>query len=509
MAEPRDTAKAGRLILGTRLRRTQPAAPDDSATDAARRRGLLRNVAVLSGGEVSARLLTMVATIVIAHLLGPADFGKVSLAQTIALYVAIVGDGGLTVWTQRQIILEPSKAADYIEDTLVAQSLLGLVATALTLVLAWVLPLPSGTASLVVAVAPFMLAQALSMAYALQGLERMGAAALTRLVTQAATAAVGIDAVAVTRDPLWAVVALWLGQFAGDLTALVFLAGVLRRPLRAPRLGRLPALLRAGAPLFVAMILYQYSTAASSVSLGMFRSAAEVGIFSAAVRPLTLAPVVMIAAFAAMLPEMVRRNTEGIAQLVTLLRRGAALAIRTTTVLAVLINAEAGVLIHVLYGQRYRAASSDLRVLVFLLPAYAFAGLVSQGITATSRYRDLMLTQGATAIFATVAMPIAASQWGARGVSWALLVTVVLLGLAHVVAGGPYLGYRWMAPVPVELAHAAIVFGSCALVTTLTDGNGYAVAATWAVIALLLEAVRGFPTLHDIRGTHVVGRHRS
>ncbi|MGH3949431.1 MAG: oligosaccharide flippase family protein, partial [Pseudonocardiaceae bacterium] len=82
----------------------------------------------LGTAEVIGRGLSFVAIIVVARVLGPESFGKFALAQVVVLYLSALGDGGLTLWTQREIVRRPHDLSRLIAQTLVAQIVLAVAA---------------------------------------------------------------------------------------------------------------------------------------------------------------------------------------------------------------------------------------------------------------------------------------------------------------------------------------------------------------------------------------------
>ncbi len=447
----------------------------------------------LGSAEILGRGLSFVAIIVVARVLGPESFGRFALAQAIVLYLAALGDGGLTLWTQREIVRRPAELSRLVAQTLVAQVLLALAAMAVLTVIALAAPIPGNTAVLILAAAPTALAQALSTVYALQALEWMRAAAVVKVVTQLVAATLAITLALLTGDAVVVIMTMWSGLLAGAVLALVILR---RAGLRArlPSLAHVGTTLRAGLPILGAIALVHYSQLMDTLVLGVLRGSHETGVYAAAARLMVVAAVVAMVLANAVYPEMVRRHAISATELGAFSGRLLALTLRGSLVAAAVTAALAPVIIDVLYDARYAASADVLRVLALLVPVLCVNSIGTQVLMAAGLRRRLLAGVGIGAAVASVAIPLATLAFGGVGTAVALVgaMTTQCLAFSWLARGPVTTG--WARLLGGEIGLGLLPFAAVAALTTSTMTHP-AVAIVLALgIAGGVEAARGWPT---------------
>ncbi|MGH3952160.1 MAG: oligosaccharide flippase family protein, partial [Pseudonocardiaceae bacterium] len=407
-----------------------------------------------------------------------------------------LGDGGLTLWTQREIVRRPHDLSRLIAQTLVAQIVLAVAAMSALAVIAFVAPLPEGTAILIVAAAPTALAQALNTMYVLQALEWMRAAALVKIVIQFIAAGLAITLVVLTHQPVWVITTMWMGQLAGSGLALAIL--LRGKGLRAerPTVANVRTTLVAGLPILGSLALVHYSQMMDTVVLGFVRSSYEVGIYAAAARLMVIAAVLAMVVANAMYPEMVRRHAESDERLGEFSGRALALALRLSIGAAALTAVLAPVIIDVLYDPRFAGTIDVLRILAFMFPVLCFNSLGTQVLMAAGLRKRLLIGVGIGAGFATVAIPLGAVAFGGIGTAIALLSAMVVQCSAFTwLARGP-LTTGWRQLLGREIGFGLVLCAGLAGAQHVTSGQQPLVVAATCLIGLaVIEAVRGFPTL--------------
>lgn len=447
----------------------------------------------LGGAEVAGRGLSFVAMIVVARMLGPDSFGRLAFAQTVVLYLAALGDGGLTLWTQREIVRRPGELRRLVSRTLVAQLLLAAVAMAVLAGIA--VTRPGETAVLIVAAAPVALAQALGTVYALQAMERMRLVAVVKLVTQAVAATAAVTLVLLTGRPVWVIMSMWFGLLAGAVLAYRFLVrdhGFRFEPSAWPGIRQT---LAAGLPILGSLALVQYSQQLDTVVLGLLRGSYQVGIYAAAARLMMVAAVIALVIANSLYPEMVRRHAESDVRLGEFSGRALAVTLRLATAAATLTAVLAPVLVGALYGARFAAAVPMLRILAFLFPALAVNSLATQVLLAAGRNRQVLFGVGAGALVATVGIPAGSVAWGGIGTAigfvGAMLAQCVALAW---LARGP-LTTGWISLLGKEIGWALALGAGTALGWLVAPGSPSVLVVAWLVTVLGIELLRGGPTL--------------
>ncbi|MDV6013565.1 oligosaccharide flippase family protein [Haloechinothrix sp. LS1_15] len=448
-------------------------------------------LASLGSAEVVGRGLSFVALVVVARVLGPDTFGQLALAQVIVLYLTALGDGGITLWSQREIVRRPHELSRIVAQTLVAQVALALVAMVVLGAIALLAPLPEGTELLILAAAPVALAQALSTVYALQALEWMRAAALVKVVTQAVAAFAAVALVLLTHQPVWVIMTMWFGQLVGAGLALAIL--LRRAELRAelPSMAGIRTTLVAGLPILGSLALIHYSQMMDTVVLGLLRSSYEVGIYAAAARLMMVAAVAALVITNALYPEMVRRHADSERALGEFSGTALALTLRGSLAAALLTAATAPVIIDLLYDANYADSVTILRILALLFPALCFSSLAGQVLMAAGRRRHLLWGVATGSLVATLTVPAATLTFGGLGTAVGLVASMAVQCLAFAcLARGP-LTTGWGARLHRELA-IGLLLGAVVLLAHLTvaSGNALLLASITALTLGLVELTR-------------------
>ena len=86
-----------------------------------------KNFAWLFVGNFGSLALGFITTLYLARVLGQAQFGKFSYAQTLAIYGAIIVDLGLNVYGNRSVANSPKHAGRYLTNIGSIQVLSGLL----------------------------------------------------------------------------------------------------------------------------------------------------------------------------------------------------------------------------------------------------------------------------------------------------------------------------------------------------------------------------------------------
>jgi PST family polysaccharide transporter len=464
-------------------------------------RRLLRNSAALTAGQLVARVMSTVAALVVARTLGPSLLGVVALAQTLAAFFGGLGDAGLTVIVYREIVLAPKNMWRLVIDTTVLQVALAFVLAGVLVLIAVFVPMPAGSARVLLLFAPYLLTEALGIEYALRAFEHMVLVAAIRIALQFVTSFSMIALVVATHDPIWVPISLWVGQLTGDVMIWWFLRA--RHPFERsrPRLTSAVTLLKAGAPLLISAVLINFWALASTVTLASLRSSRALGLYSAPFSLIFTAWVMSEVAVGGMFPEFVRRYRDDHVGFAALLDTVVRLTSRLTLPIAAFLMVGAEPLVRLLYGDRFAASGPLLQILAPIIPLGWFTSYVSYGLIAAGEGRAYAKGLAYGVAFATVAYPIWTGAFGATGTAIVSTLTVTIFALALTVYARIRIGVwpvpavlrEWdylVVPLVVLVAFRAWLTFDTVLVPLLAAG--IAVGA--------VELVRGFPTARQLSG---------
>lgn len=480
-----------------------PAGPDTSdprdgaaAAPAAAPAGgrIARNIVALGLSEVATRGLTILTALVVARSLGPAAFGQVAVAQTLALYIAAFSDGGLTLLAYRRIVVDPKAMSQLVADTTVIQAAISLAMTVLLVVVALAAPFDARLTELLIVFAPYALTQGLSLMYALQSLEEMRAVAVVKTATQIATAVPTIALVLATHNPVWVAAGLVAGQFLGDV---LFVARLRRhhglRFLR-PRLDRAPGMLREGAPLLGSFLLFNYAGTIDTLVLGLLKPTTDVGHYSAAARVTNMAVLLNQVVYGAVLPELVRRFHTGRDALRDFTDGLVALTLRATLAGSALVVVIAGPVVAALYGDAYRSGATVLAILAPGVALLWYAHLVGYALIAAERQREYLRAIASAAALATVVYPAATVAFGIDGMAAAVTLNALTQAVTFTYYSRTRLGLPSTAVVRGELPYFVAPIALAGVGALVIDPfPALSAAVLWFGGVAAVEAVRGWP----------------
>jgi O-antigen/teichoic acid export membrane protein len=282
---------------GSRVRRqwtTSPRSPPPgSPLDAALQRGHLRGVgtvlrgfAVLSAATVLIRLIGFVAVTLFARRAGPETFGTYAFALALAGFVVGAPTNfGIGMLGIRRIARDPANAGQVVGEALAVQAIIAAIAVTLLVALVPLLSSDAEVVTLTPLVALYYVAYSMTVDWALQGLQRLGAVAAARLAGQLLFGIV--TPLILIRGPAGA--ERYAAAFAAGamLTAIVAFALVRRAvgPIRVSwALAPLWDLAKRAAPLGFSLVMLQIYWSMDQVLLGLLTGKAEVGQYAAAAK---------------------------------------------------------------------------------------------------------------------------------------------------------------------------------------------------------------------------------
>jgi PST family polysaccharide transporter len=385
-------------------------------------RGLVRNFAALLLAESVTRAASIVSVALIARMVGASAMGYLALAQALTAFASMLGDGGITTLAQRQIAARHETASSVATVATVAQVMLGSITLLLFGAAALFLPIPSETSRLLLVLLPVVLAQALSLVYVLQALERMRSVAGVKVVTQLTTAGLGLGLVALTGDVIWVAASTTIGILAGDLlSAWVLLREHRLRPVPAA-VARLADVIGEGTPFLGITLLTQVLLQLDVIVLGFLRPAAEVGFYTGAYRLVlfvfTLSGLLSQAAF----PQLVRRNAEHGLRFQRLLRLLVRVAAHFTLPVTAMFVVEAPSIIRAVFGPEFAPSSDIMRVLAFWIPLGFYNSVVAIGLVAAGQQRTYLLIAAVGAVITTALLLALVPLFGGMGAAAAVVI---------------------------------------------------------------------------------------
>lgn len=342
----------------------------------------------MMGGELAARVLTLLATVRLSRVLGVDEFGALAFAAAVVLYLLLLSDFGLDLFGTREVAVLGDGARKALVEAVLGLRLVAAAAAPVVLLpLAVVLPVSTGTKTLVALSGLSLVPLALTLRWLFIGLERP---AIVAWATTAGQVAFLLGTLILIRGPrdVWRVPAV---QAGGELlTAVILLAAARRRlgPFR-PRLD--PAMWRRILPQSLPTLGADVARTAvysfDVVVLGVLLSEAAVGRYAVATRLLLLVLVLGRVYYLAILPSFTRalrhRHDQASATL-HLAARGATLATAPVMAGGLVL---AGPILGGLFGPDYAAAAPIFQVLAPCVMLVVVGGACRHALLVLGRQR--------------------------------------------------------------------------------------------------------------------------
>jgi len=251
------------------------------------RQVVAKNTLWLFAGEGFSRLIKIIIVIYAARILGAEGWGVFSYAITIAGLFTIFSDIGLNAILTREAVKKPELKAQYISTSFLIKLILLLCSSILILVVAPAFTKIEAAQSLLPIVALLLIFDGLrEFGFALnRALERMEREATIKIITNLAIVGFSLIALLIRPTPYMLAAGYTLGSAIGFGAIFWTLKHYFYNLLANFSKKLLRPIMAAAWPFALTGVLGGIMINTDTLMLGWFRSAAEVGYYSAAQRP--------------------------------------------------------------------------------------------------------------------------------------------------------------------------------------------------------------------------------
>ncbi len=380
-----------------------------------------RNFLALGSGEVFARVLAFGATVILAHRLGAAGFGRLAIATALVLYLSKIADAGIDLGLGIREVAHARDRLGEIVPTILTLRLL--LASVLVIVFGGgallLLPSPDG---LVIALYTLtLLGVAASTRWVHVGLERAGLVGLARCAGEALM----LLGVLLWVHQVGDIARAPLAQLAGDAFAALVLALALRRHgvLRlAWRPEVIRPLVRRAIPYVGSVLLGLVIYNADLIFLRVLRGPVTVGYYAAAYAPISFLLNVGVAYSMSLLPTLTRLRNDPAAER-DLYHTGSAHVMAVALPIAVGGLLVAAQIIALIFGPEFLPAGPALAILVCSVPLSAVRDLSVVALLARGREDRVFRTLVASAAVSLLLCLVLIPPFGMIGAAVATLAT--------------------------------------------------------------------------------------
>lgn len=384
-----------------------------------------KNTFWLSFGEITGRVLRLFVVAYAFRVLGAAGWGALSYLTSLAAVLTVFSDIGLSSVLIREVTKNPAMKGKYFSTAFFFKFIL----TALSfLIIVFIAPLVTKipvSPALVYLVGGLAIFDSLRRfgAALFRAAERMELEALVNIITQTVIVIVGFTALLIIASPESLAAAYTIGAGVGLIVTIYLLRNEVRQLFSNFDAGLLRPIISAAWPLSIAAIFGVLIVNIDTVIVGWFRSAAEVGFYAAAQKPIAflyLLPALVTGAFFPVLARLANKDNE---QFRRVLERGLGLVFLIAIPVTAGIILTAGDIVHLFYGSEGAPAAAPLRILALTLLAVFPVGMIINAVFAYNRQSELVPLWSAGLIMNTALGLLLVPQWGIIGAAWAVLLT--------------------------------------------------------------------------------------
>jgi O-antigen/teichoic acid export membrane protein len=374
---------------------------------------LLRNIFNLSLGELGARVMHILAIMILARRLGSESFGYFILATTVTTYLSLLVQQGLDTIAVRWISQQQFNLSE------VVASILGfrlMVATMLTVGLflyAFIFAPHDDFNLILVIMSVLYFTNALSLRWPFLTSEKMTHPAVASFISQLCFFLGALLVVNSLQAPFAA-----FAQVAGEVLATLYLwlafnaRGGHVRP--AMNILLIRWLLLETWPIFVSLLLGTMMYNFDLIALRLMNRTAEIGVYAATYRCITVFSPILVAIQWSIYPEFSRAWPD-----FSRIRRAAINLSLISSVTfgsaGLLLYALAGPLLVMLYGEEFRSGAQYLQVLSWILPIQGLRTILRQIVLASRQQRadtvNLAAAASTNVLFDVLLIP----RYGALG----------------------------------------------------------------------------------------------
>ena len=262
----------------------------ERVSDEQKRNGLRRTVtgfSLLAAATLVGQIIGFVALAHVSRRIGPVNLGAYTFVLALTVYFAIPSNFGVTGLGTRDMALDADRRREIVAEVVVVQLGFAILAYGALLLLAPLIVPGHAASALVPIVGLTMIARVLNLEWALQGTQRFGAMAVSRVGGQVLYGA--LIALTITGGLEGAkryALANVLGFAGAALISFVALVRVVRLPRRplADMTRSVLGRMRRSLPLGFAIVMVEVYYSIDSVMLGYFDTNRSVGLYGAAYR---------------------------------------------------------------------------------------------------------------------------------------------------------------------------------------------------------------------------------
>ena len=392
------------------------------------RQTLAKNAFWLTFGNIVGRAARAAFIIYVARILGAEGYGIFSYALSLAALFSLFSDIGISGILTREAARDPEAVPVYASTTLVIKTVLLLLAAGVILAIAPIFAKIPGVIPLLPLAALLIIFDGLrDLTFSVtRAKEKMEIEAWIGMATNIAIAGVGIVAVWLRPDPRVLMLSYTLGSGAGMALAYALLWRHFAGFWKKFRMKLVRPILAEGMPFALMSLLATLLTSIDTLALGYLGTAEDVGLYSAALRPIQLLYLIPSITATIIFPTFARLAAEKSASFQRVLERSLAFSLLIALPIAAGGSLLAKDIINLLFGAPYAEAALPFAILLWTVLFTFTYSFIGNAIFAFGKQKNFVIYLGIGALTNIVLILLLTPRFGIAGPAIATVVAQIV-----------------------------------------------------------------------------------
>ena len=433
------------------------------------RQTLAKNAFWLTFGNLTGRIARAVFIIYVARVLGAEGYGVFSYALSLSALLSLFSDIGVSGILTREAAKDPASIPIYASTALVLKSGLLLITAGIILLIAPifakipdVVPLLPLAALLVIFDGLRDLSFSVSRAK-----EKMEIEAWANLATNVAIAGIGIIAVWLRPDPRILMASYTLGSAAGMVLAYSLLWKYFSGFWKNFKVALMRPMLAEGMPFALMSLLSTLLVSMDTLALGWLGTTEQVGLYSAALRPIQLLYLIPSIASTIIFPTFARLAAERSDSFQRVLERSLAFSLLLAIPIAAGGTLLAKDIITLLFGAEYAGAALPFAILLWTVLITFTYSFIGNAIFAFGKQKNFVIYLG---IGAAINMGLILLLVPRFGIAGPAIATVIAQAISNLLIWHRLRSFQKFGVIK----HLGPTLGAAVIMTALVAAMRYA-----------------------------------
>ena len=390
---------------------------------------VVKNTFWLSISELAGRALRIIIIIYAARVLGAAGWGTFAYLTSLAAVFTIFSDIGISSVVVREVTKSPEREGVYFSTAFAVKFVLTLVSLAILVFLTPLftgIPISQTLLGLVGLLFVFDSLRRFSTSL-FRAREKMEREAAVNVLTQTSIVVAGFIALSLSQTPESLGAAYATGAGIGFLAAAYLLRDNIKKLFVGFDKTLVASIIKDAWPLSFGAIFGMLLVNIDTVMIGWFKSAEEVGFYSAAQKPISMLyilPTLIVGGVFPVLAKFAYKNPDGFRKV---FEKSLGLIAMVAFPLAIGIMLTSGEIISLVYGSEYAAAAPSLRILGLTIITAFPVSIIIHGVFAHNKQTSLVPLWISGATLNIVLNLILIPRNGISGAAWASLITQIII----------------------------------------------------------------------------------